>query len=199
MGMTKALQERVFVAANLRCPRTRFVVVRYGNVLASRGSVLPLFHDQIRAGGPVTITHRDMTRFLLSLETAVDTIFAACRAAEPGECWVPRVAATRITTLADALIGERPIAKREIGIRPGEKLHEILVSEDEVHRTGLRDGHYVIRPLLPELAAKSAPPPALIAEYSSETDLLDLSATRALLAESRLRVEDAPDFRGLLG
>ena len=199
MGMTKALQERIFITANLTAPATRFVCVRYGNVLASRGSVLPLFHDQIRAGGPVTITHRDMTRFLLSLESAVDTIFAACRAAEPGECWVPRVPATRITTLADALIGERPIVKREIGIRPGEKLHEILVSEDEVRRTSLRDGHYVIRPLLPELAGKVAQPPALTAEYSSETDLLDLAATRALLAESRLRVEDAPDFRGLVG
>jgi UDP-glucose 4-epimerase len=198
MGMSKALQERVFVAANLRCPRTRFVLVRYGNVLASRGSVLPLFHDQIRAGGPVTITHRDMTRFLLSIDNAVDTIFAACRGAEPGECWVPRVAATRITTLADALIGERMIAKREVGIRPGEKLHEILVSEDEVHRTSLRDGYYVIRPLLPELAGKAVVP-AITEEYSSQTDLLDLAATRALLAEHKLRVEDAPDFRGLLG
>lgn len=199
MGMTKALQERVLVAANLKAPRTRFVVVRYGNVLASRGSVLPLFHDQIRAGGPVTITHRDMTRFLLSLQTAVDTIFAACASAEPGECWVPRVPATRIETLADALIGDRPITKREIGIRPGEKLHEVLISEDEVHRTSLRDGHYVIRPLLPELAGKVAIAQALTEEYSSHAGLLDLAATRALLAENRLRVEDAPDFRGLHG
>ena len=79
MGMTKAIQERVFTSANLTCPDTRFVCVRYGNVLASRGSVIPLFHEQIRSGGPVTITTTDMTRFLLSLEEAVDTVFAAIR------------------------------------------------------------------------------------------------------------------------
>ncbi len=79
MGMTKAIQERVFIQANMRCPDTRFVCVRYGNVLASRGSVIPLFHDQIRRGGPVTITTPEMTRFLLSLDDAVDTIFAAIR------------------------------------------------------------------------------------------------------------------------
>jgi FlaA1/EpsC-like NDP-sugar epimerase len=70
MGMTKALQERVFIQGNMRCSRTRFVCVRYGNVLASRGSVIPLFHEQIRNGGPVTITTPEMTRFLLSLEDA---------------------------------------------------------------------------------------------------------------------------------
>jgi UDP-glucose 4-epimerase len=73
MGMTKAIQERVFISANVFCPQTRFVCVRYGNVLASRGSVIPLFHEQIRIGGPITITHEKMTRFLLSLEDAVGT------------------------------------------------------------------------------------------------------------------------------
>ena len=70
MGMTKAIQERIFLSANITCPQTRFVCVRYGNVLASRGSVIPLFHDQIRHGGPVTITTEEMTRFLLSLDDA---------------------------------------------------------------------------------------------------------------------------------
>ena len=83
MGMTKAIQERIFIQANMRVPETRFVCVRYGNVLASRGSVIPLFHEQIRNGGPVTITTEDMTRFLLSLDEAVDTIFAAVREALP--------------------------------------------------------------------------------------------------------------------
>src|ERR1017187_8979939 len=77
MGMTKALQERVFIQGNMRCSGTRFVCTRYGNVLASRGSVIPLFHEQIRSGGPVTITTPDMTRFLLTLDDAVDIIFAA--------------------------------------------------------------------------------------------------------------------------
>src|SRR4029079_1190086 len=85
MGMTKSLQERIFIAANVLNRRTRFICVRYGNVLASRGSVIPLFHQQILSGGPVTITHPEMTRFLLSLNQAVDTVFAAIREALPGE------------------------------------------------------------------------------------------------------------------
>jgi len=85
MGMTKAVQERIFLAANILNPSTRFVCVRYGNVLASRGSVIPLFHDQIRHGGPVTVTVPDMTRFLLTLNEAVDTVFAAIENAKRGE------------------------------------------------------------------------------------------------------------------
>ncbi|MCB0363103.1 MAG: polysaccharide biosynthesis protein, partial [Bdellovibrionales bacterium] len=85
MGMTKAIQERIFIGANILCPKTRFSCVRYGNVLASRGSVIPLFHEQIRAGGPVTITDPKMTRFLLSLEDAVDTVLSALRWSHPGE------------------------------------------------------------------------------------------------------------------
>jgi UDP-glucose 4-epimerase len=89
MGMTKAVQERVFIQGNMRCASTRFVCVRYGNVLASRGSVIPLFHAQIHAGGPVTITSKEMTRFLLSLHEAVDTVFAAIRGGQRGETYIP--------------------------------------------------------------------------------------------------------------
>ena len=85
MGMTKAVMERILVEANMDSPDTRFSCVRYGNVIASRGSVVPLFIDQIAHGGPVTITTRDMTRFLLSLDQAVDTVFAAIRSAQAGE------------------------------------------------------------------------------------------------------------------
>ena len=85
MGMTKAIQERIFLTANIDCPKTRFVAVRYGNVLASRGSVVPLFLDQIEAGGPITITDKNMTRFLLTLDQAVDTVFEAMQFAEAGD------------------------------------------------------------------------------------------------------------------
>ena len=93
MGMTKAIQERVFIEGNLQRPGTRFVCARYGNVLASRGSVVPLFLDQIAAGGPVTITTTDMTRFLLTLEDAVDTILAAAAPRHRGDTYIPRCAA----------------------------------------------------------------------------------------------------------
>src|SRR5580698_4822394 len=140
MGMTKALQERVFIQANIRCPDTRFVCVRYGNVLASRGSVIPLFHDQIRNGGPVTITSPEMTRFLLSLNDAVDVIFAAVETGAAGETYIPRVPSALVMHIATALVGARPIQTRIVGIRPGEKVHETLVSDEEAHRTVERGG-----------------------------------------------------------
>ena len=101
MGMTKAIQERVFIRANLDCPNTRFVCVRYGNVLASRGSVIPLFHEQIRNGEPVTITSTEMTRFLLSLDQAVDVIFATLDHANPGETYIPRVPTAKIIDVGE--------------------------------------------------------------------------------------------------
>jgi len=151
MGMTKAIQERVFIAANIECPDTRFICVRYGNVLASRGSVIPLFHEQIKKGGPVTITTEDMTRFLLSLDDAVDTIFAAVKHAKPGETYIPIARSANVSDIAEILIGDRDIKIQNIGIRPGEKVHEILISEEEAFRTIKRGDYYVIRPMLPEL------------------------------------------------
>ncbi|MFN0056866.1 MAG: polysaccharide biosynthesis protein [Planctomycetota bacterium] len=199
MGMTKALQERVFINANLRCRDTRFVCVRYGNVLASRGSVVPLFHDQISSGGPVTITTREMTRFLLSLNQAVDTIIDAYRIAERGEILVPRVPASSIVQLANCLIGTRKIELREVGVRPGEKIHEILVSEDEVYRTVIRGNYYVVRSLLPELSSNVRTEDAIHEEFSSRTHLMSAAETLLMLEREKLRIEDKPNFRELFG
>lgn len=182
MGMTKALQERIFVEANMDCRNTRFVCVRYGNVVASRGSVIPLFLDQIAHGGPVTITVKEMTRFLLSLDRAVDTIFAAIRNALPGETYVPQVPAARVVDLAEVLIDGRDIPIVYTGIRPGEKVHEIMVSEEECYRTIERDGYYVICPILPELRAAPIGKPALMGEYSSADVTLDKAGLREILA-----------------
>lgn len=181
MGMTKAIQERVFVQANLHAEATRFVCVRYGNVLASRGSVIPLFQRQIREGGPVTITTPKMTRFLMSLDQAVDTVFAAYREALPGETYVPRVPSSRIVDIARVMIGDRPIDQKIIGIRPGEKLHEILVSESEVHRTVVRADFNVIQPTLPELRQISTDDVYMESEYSSADDLMPTEQLRELL------------------
>lgn len=191
MGMTKAIQERLFVKANLDCPGTRFVCVRYGNVLASRGSVIPLFHQQIRSGGPVTLTTPDMTRFLLSLDDAVDTVFAALREALPGETYIPRAPTAKIVDVAAVLIGDRPIATVYIGIRPGEKTHEILISEEEAHRTVQRGAYYAIRPMLPELRDNHGGAPALVGEYSSADGVMSRAALAELLRARRLLVEDA--------
>jgi FlaA1/EpsC-like NDP-sugar epimerase len=172
MGMTKAIQERVYIEGNLRAPDTRTVCARYGNVLASRGSVVPLFMDQISKGGPVTITTEDMTRFLLTLEDAVDTIFAAVRSAAPGETYIPKCPSAKMTDLAAYLIGDRDIETVITGIRPGEKIHEILLSEEEATRTVAgHEGYYALRPMLPELAGP-VDEPALVGDYSSASQLM---------------------------
>jgi FlaA1/EpsC-like NDP-sugar epimerase len=196
MGMTKAVQERVYVGGNVRRPECRFINVRYGNVLASRGSVVPLFLGQIAHGGPVTLTTRDMTRFLLTLDDAVDTIFAAVRGALPGDTYIPRVPSAKVVDLAEALIAGRPIETVVTGIRPGEKIHEILISEEESYRTvhGV-DGYYAVRPMLPELAAQ-VESPAMRGEYSSADNLMTMEELKVYLAEKMPQVVDAPYLEG---
>lgn len=190
MGMTKALQERILLEANLGAKGTRFLCVRYGNVIASRGSVVPLFVDQIRRGGPVTITVPEMTRFLLSLDRAVDTIFAAVRGGEPGETYIPKVPAAKMVDVATALMNGRDVPVVYTGVRPGEKLHEIMVSEEERFRTIERNDYYVIRPILPELRQEEADfRPVLEQEYSSEFDNLSLDQLRKLLVEAAGDIE----------
>jgi UDP-glucose 4-epimerase len=159
------------------------LAVRYGNVLSSRGSVIPLFKDQIARGGPVTITLPEMTRFLLSLDSAVDTIFAAYRAGRRGEIFVPKVQAARIPDVAEAMIAGRPIETVVTGIRPGEKVHEILVSEEEAHRTTERAGHYVVQPALPELRDKEEAA-VLAGEYCSADAVVTGDALAALIAQA---------------
>ncbi len=187
MGMTKAIQERIFIAANVTNPATRFICVRYGNVLASRGSVVPLFADQIRNGGPVTITVPDMTRFLLSLEDAVDTVVAAITGAKRGETYIPNAPSATVLNIARAMIGNRPIELKTIGVRPGEKMHEILVSEEEMHHCVRRGDYYAIRSMLPELLGDTVPEKnAHDREFSSADHVLDLEGTRALLRKHGL-------------
>jgi UDP-glucose 4-epimerase len=182
MGLTKAIMERVLIAGALQVPSTRFLIVRYGNVLASRGSVIPLFLDQIKRGGPVTITDPAMTRFLISLDQAVDTIFTALREGRTGETYVPTCAAATVADIAKALIGDRVIAIKVTGIRPGEKLHEILISEEEMRHVQRRGEYVAISAMLPEIATT---PVALVhdapLEYSSRNAVGDFDATRALL------------------
>ncbi len=201
MGMTKAIQERIFIEANLACRNTRFICVRYGNVLASRGSVIPLFIEQIRNGGPVTLTTHEMTRFLLSLNRAVDTVFAALTSARRGETFIPKVPSARMVDVAAALIGERDIETKVVGIRPGEKTHEILISEEEAHRAIERDeNYYIILPSLPELREPAEARPRLTKEFSSADHLLSPEEIKVLLAQHHMRMEDQIDTqKELLG
>ena len=185
MGMTKALQERVLLEANRDCPRTSFMCVRYGNVIASRGSIVPLFVEQVRKRQPLTVTLPEMTRFLLSLDKAVDTVFAAIETGAAGETFVPKVAAARITDVARALMGELDLPIVFTGIRPGEKIHEIMVSEDECFRTASRGDYFAILPVLPELRRDEPDfAPALEKEYSSKDDNVSVEELKTLLGDA---------------
>jgi FlaA1/EpsC-like NDP-sugar epimerase len=194
MGMTKAIQERIFIRANLDSPKTRFICVRYGNVLASRGSVIPLFHEQIRSGGPLTVTSPEMTRFLLSLDQGVDTIFAAMKGAKPGETYIPKIKSAKVVDIADVLIGTRPIKIVFTSIRPGEKVHEILVSEEEINRTVYRGAYYAIKPILPELIDVSRKESVLTKEFSSADNLMTKQELEELINKHHLTVENKIAF-----
>lgn len=189
MGMTKALQERILIEANRDGVGTRFICVRYGNVIASRGSIVPLFREQIRQNKPLTVTLPEMTRFLLSLDRAVDTILAAVSEAKPGETYVPKVPSAKIVDLAKAMMNGRELPIVFTGIRPGEKIHEIMVSEEECYRTADRGRHYAIMPVLPELRGNETPA-ALDGEYSSRDGNLDIPAIRELLAAAESEIAE---------
>lgn len=184
MGMTKALQERVLIEANRDCKTTQFNCVRYGNVIASRGSIIPLFVEQIENNQPITITLAEMTRFLLSLDRAVDTVFEAIRSNGRGETFVPKVASAKMTDVAKVLMGDKELPFVYTGIRPGEKVHEIMVSEEECFRTIERGEYYVILPVLPELRDQQDITPALAEEYSSRDNNLAIPELRDLLINS---------------
>jgi len=148
MGATKLMAEKLFTAANYYRGkrRTIFASVRFGNVLGSRGSAIPLFKNQFLNGKQVTLTSKKMTRFIMSLREAVDFIFKATLLARGGEVFVPKMPAIRIIDLVEA-IGESLGFNnniKEIGVKPGEKLYEELMTRDEERRSLERDDMYII-------------------------------------------------------
>jgi FlaA1/EpsC-like NDP-sugar epimerase len=185
-GMCKAIQERLVIEANLRCPDIRFICVRYGNVAASRGSVILLFQEQIKNGGPLTITVKEMTRFLLTLDTACNIVFDAVRLGKGGDIYVPDLPSTRIMDLAEVMIGGRKIDIQFSGIRPGEKIHEILISEEEIPRTFKRGDYYIIRPVLPEMRGGEIAKPVLTKELSSADHIMTKSDLKSFLQNEGL-------------
>ena len=150
MGATKLLAERLVSAADLhKGPRdTQFFSVRFGNVLNSRGSVVPLFKQQIKAGGPVTVTHPEMTRFFMSVERAVDLILDSMLLAHGGETFVFKMPVMRIGDLARAMVVSAGTETeiKNIGLRPGEKMFEELMTEEESCRAMETEDLYIILP-----------------------------------------------------
>ena len=146
-GASKLCADKLFIAGNHYAShgRTRLAVVRYGNVIGSRGSVVPFFKE-IASTGTVPITDTRMTRFWITLTEAVELVTMALTEMEGGELYVPKIPSMRIVDLAEAIAPGAQI--KVIGIRPGEKLHEEMISVDDARRTVEYENHYVIRPVL---------------------------------------------------
>lgn len=148
-GATKLASDKLFVAANnIKGSRDiRFSVVRYGNVIGSRGSVVPFFAKLIREGArELPITHPEMTRFMITLEQGVNFVLKNFERMQGGEIFVPKIPSMKITELAKAMAPDLP--HKIIGIRPGEKMHEIMCPADDSHLTLEFEDHYVIQPTI---------------------------------------------------
>jgi len=154
MGISKAMMEKVAVAKSRSSNGTVICATRYGNVMASRGSVIPLFIDQIRAGQPITVTDPSMTRFMMTLDDAVDLVLFAFEHGSPGEIFVQKAPAATIETLAYAVTDLLKIPEHEvrvIGTRHGEKLYEVLLSREEMAAAQDMGDYFRIPPDLRDL------------------------------------------------
>lgn len=194
MGISKAMMEKVAVAKSRNSNGTVINVTRYGNVMCSRGSVIPLFTNQIRAGNPISITDPAMTRFMMTLDDAVDLVLFAFENGKPGEIFVQKAPAATIEVLAKALTGmlgveDHPI--NIIGTRHGEKLFEVLLSREEMVAAQDVGGYYRVPPDLRDLnyskfVEKGEVKISEAVEYNSHnTTRLDVSGMQELLKKLR--------------
>lgn len=198
-GATKLASDKMFVAANTFMDNTpRFAVVRYGNVVGSMGSVVPFFNRLIADGATsLPITDERMTRFWITLREGVHFVFRNLARMHGGEIFVPKIPSVRIVDLAKAMAPHLPI--NHIGIRPGEKLHEVMVPEEDGHLTLEFDDHYVIRPTIsyggrtPDYSVNALGQRAREAkvdfEYRSDTNNIFLNA-KEILAYNRVACLD---------
>ena len=172
MGITKALQEKIILSEDITKDKTIFCCVRYGNVIGSRGSVIPLWDMKMERNEPLPITHPEMTRFMLTLHQAIQLVFYSLKYAKGGEIFVKKAPATKIEELAKTYAELKSKKKNYpveyIGIRPGEKIHEILVSQEEKRHVTEEKDHFVIHKE-DEFDTKSIKKLDTLEEYSSAT------------------------------
>ncbi len=155
MGVSKLMGEKLITTANFfkGKNKTVFSTIRLGNVIGSRGSVVPLFKSQINSGGPITITDNNMSRYILTMDEAIDNILRVANISKGGEVFISKMRALNITTLAQSMIEElssEDISLNVIGLKPGEKLFEELITEEEISRTVELDDFYVVLPQFTE-------------------------------------------------
>ena len=188
-GATKLTADKLFVGANnySDAQGADFAVVRYGNVMGSRGSVIPLFRRLLAEGKPLPVTDARMTRFWITLPQAVDFVVDSFDRMTGGELFVPRIPSMRVTDLIEVLAPGTPTF--EIGIRPGEKLHEEMISADDSYRTVRQADRYVVKPTVQEWWFTQPPGDPVEPGFSYRSDTNDLwlapEELRALLADGR--------------
>jgi FlaA1/EpsC-like NDP-sugar epimerase len=189
-GMTKAVGEKLILQANDIAHTTKFVCVRGGNVMGSNGSVIPFFIDEIKKGGPVRLTDRDMTRFFLTLEEAIKLLFRAAEVGVGKETFVMNMPSCRIADLLTVLMdhhGHVPVS--EIGSKPGEKLHEVLISHHESPVTKELDQDYFV--ILPHRSDSIATdtyshlPDFQYKEFASNTKLMNYDQIVEMLKQGK--------------
>jgi UDP-glucose 4-epimerase len=189
MGITKSLQEKLVLQGNLSRSNlgTIFACVRYGNVLRSRGSVVPFFRQLLAQKKTLTITDEAMTRFLLTLNDAIDLVLYAAEHAEGGDLFVRKSPAAKVLDIARLLCEEagKPLDYKVIGIYPGEKLHEILLSEEELQRVEDQGDYYKIHPWW-----SAARPNAITREYSSLDAVTDTKAIQEIIVRADREFEE---------
>ena len=208
MGTSKLMGERLITAAhsNLRENGTIFASTRFGNVLGSRGSVIPIFREQIRHGGPVTLTDPEMTRFIMSIEEAARLVIDSTMIAKGGEVFVTKMPVIRIRDLAAVMIqelapnyGHRPeeIAVEVIGFKPGEKIFEELMSYEEVRRTVELERYFAVLPAYRSLYCNTEYGyDAIVSEtvdkpYNSSTEKpMNLDELKSFIERNNLLSED---------
>lgn len=190
MGISKAMMEKVAVAKSRCATKTVISVTRYGNVMASRGSVIPLFIEQIRSGKPITITDPNMTRFMMTLDDAVDLVLYAFKHGTPGDIFVQKAPAATIETIARSLtdlLGLPQYPINIIGTRHGEKLSEVLLSREEMAAAKDLGSYYRVPPDLRDLNYEKFIEQGDVkiseaVEYNSHnTERLDVPGMQALL------------------
>ena len=190
-GMCKAIAERIVTAESKYQKDIKFIGVRYGNVLESRGSIIPLFKHQVLHGDFLTVTHPEMTRFMMTLDQSIDLIQQAIQNGRSGEIWIPKIKSMNILDLAEIFSDKFHKPIKVTGIRPGEKLHEDLISGPESIRTRRLVDNFVI-----DTPFSDSDPTNEIFTYSSNGDILEKKVLSNYLDSIEIFERNMKDFVG---
>lgn len=204
-GMCKAIGERLYIAAN-NMNKTKFLCVRYGNVMESRGSIIPLYRYHSRTDKVYPITHIDMTRFFMTLDESVQLIMKAIALGKKGDTFIPFVKSGKVKDLAEIFAKKYGGKVKEIGIRPGEKIHEELINEEELRRSyELNKEYIIIKPFISNIHPKhdleygkepnSSLHKTTLEKFTSDMFLMSKNKLRAYLNDKKIFEKDFQTYR----